>query len=404
MSTSRRVLFVSHDAGRSGGTLFLLEMLRWMRQHTDLQFDVALRWGGEMRPAFEALAPCVLLHPMSIPGLGRCAQVQGWWDRHVRHRRSYRTLQSLVDSGSYDLLYLNTITLGDHLASLRRLPVPVITHVHELASAIRRHAHGQERLVVRSSEQVICVSDAVLENLVSGLACPRAKARRIHGFVPVDAEPSATREELRTRLLAPLGIPPDAWLIGMCGFGNVGKGIDLAAPLARLLPAKLGTREVHMVWVGAEGADYPRERAVADATHAGVGPRLHFAGETRAPVDWLSILDVHLMLSREDSFPLVMMEAAVQGVPTVAFSDTGGAMEFLGEDAGVCTPFLDLPGLAATLERLLGNDAHRHALGTAARSRVRRSHAPDVIVPQLMQVIEEVRGGRSTSGLRQGMS
>ena len=404
MSTSGRVLFVSHDAGRSGGTLFLLEMLRWMRQHTDLQFDVALRWGGDLQPAFEALAPTVLLHPMPVPGRGRCAQVQDWWDRHVRHRRSYRTLQSLVDSGKYDLLYLNTVTLGDHLASLRRLTLPVITHVHELASAIRRDAHGQECLVVRNSEQVICVSDAVLENLVSGVDCPRAKVRRIHGFVPVDAQPGGTREALRARLLPPLGIPHDAWLIGVCGYASIGKGADLAAPLARLLPAKLGGRELHLVWIGGEGADYPRDRALADATRAGVGSRLHFAGETRAPVDWLSILDVHLMLSREDSFPLVMMEAAVQGVPTVAFSQAGGAMEFVGDGAGVCTPFLDLPALAATLERLLLDDAHRHALGTAARSKVRRFHAPDVVLPQVLQVIGEVRRGRSTSGPGQGAS
>lgn len=404
MSASRRVLFVSHDAGRSGGALFLLEMLRWMRLNTDLQFDVALRWDGELQPAFEALAPCVLLHPTAIPGLGRCARVQGWWDRHVRHRRRYRTLQSLVDSGTYDLLYLNTITLGDHLASLRGLPVPVITHVHELASAIQRHAHGQERLVVQRSEQVVCVSDAVLDNLVSSLACPPAKARRIHGFVPVDVQADATLEERRARLLSPLGIPPEAWLIGICGYANVAKGVDLAAPLARLLPSALGGREVHMVWVGGESPEYPRELAVADARRAGVGARLHFVGPTRAPVDWLSIFDVHLMLSREDSFPLVMMEAAVQGVPTVAFSDAGGAVEFLRADAGVCTPFLDLPALASALEHLLADDAHRRALGTAARDRVRRFHAPDVVLPQVVRVIEEVRGGRSMAGLRQSVA
>lgn len=404
MNTGRRVLFVSHDAGRSGGTLFLLEMLRWMRANTDLQFDVALRWGGEMQGAFEALAPCVVLHPLAVPGPGRCARMQGWWDRHVRHRRRYRTLQSLLDSGAYDLVYLNTITLGDHLASLRHVPVPVITHVHELASAIQRYGHGQERLVVQRSEQVICVSDAVLDNLVSSVGCPQAKVRRIHGFVPVDVFPAGSEQERRVRLLAPLGIRPDAWLIGICGHGSIGKGVDLAAPLARLLPEKLADREVHMVWVGAAGSDYPPELAVADARRAGVGARLHFVGPTRTPADWLSIFDVHLMLSREDSFPLVMMEAAVQAVPTVAFSEAGGAAEFVGAEAGTCTPFLDLPTLAATLERLLADDTHRRALGAAARDRVLRLHAPDVVLPQVVRVIEEVRHTKSTAALRQSMT
>ena len=400
MTASARVLFVSHDAGRSGGTIFLLNMLRWLREHTDLQFDVALRWGGEMQAQFEALGRCFVLHPLATPHSGRCAQMQAWWDRHVRHRWTYRSLQSLVDSGAYDLLYLNTITLGDHLASLERLSLPVITHVHELPWAIRRYAHGQEQRVLQRSDRILCVSDAVRDHLVDGLGAPPANTQRIHGFVQVDVVPAGSAQERRSRLLRPLGIPSDALLIGMCGHGDIRKGIDLAAPLARLLPPQLGGREVHMVWVGAEAPDYPHELALADAQRCGVEARLHFTGVTRTPADWLSIFDVHLMLSREDPFPLVVMEAAVQGVPTVAFSGAGGAVEFIGADAGACTPFLDLPVLAGTLAQLLADDARRHALGAVARARVRQLHAPDVVLPQIVAAIEEVRAARSPTDMQ----
>lgn len=404
MSGPKRILFVAHDAYRAGGTMFLLNMLRWMRGHTDLQFDVAMRCEGEMQAEFEALCPSSVLEPLPDPHAGHCAQLQDWWRRRVRKRGHYRSLQSLVDSGAYDLLYLNTITLGDHLGRVKRLSLPVVTHVHELSWAIRRYAHGQEQRVLQQSDRVICVSDAVRDNLVGAFGCAPAKARRIHGFVPVDVGPEGSAQERRQRLLDPLGIPRDALLVGLCGHGDLRKGADLAAPLARLLPDRIAGREVHMVWVGAQAPEYPREVALSDALRCGVGKRLHFAGVSRTPADWLSIFDVHLMLSREDPFPLVVMEAAVQGVPTVAFQDAGGAVEFIGSDAGVCTPFLDLPALAATLAGLLADDGRRRALGAAARQRVRQRHAPDVVLPQVVQVIEELRAARSSHAARERLA
>jgi len=390
-----RVLFVAHDAYRAGGTIFLLNMLRWLRERTSLQFQIALRNDGEMVPEFEKLCRTHVLAAPPDRATGLRGRVRRWLTR-CRARRKQRTLQSLLDSGEFDLLYLNTITLGDQLAALARLPVPVITHVHELTWAIGRYARGEERRVLDASARVICVSEAVRSNLVNHFGCPAEKALRIHGFVPVQEVPGKPSHERRKRLLEPLGIPENARLIGLCGHGDVRKGVDLVVPLAQLLPAEVGGRELHLVWIGALAPEYPRKLALANARRAGVGDRLHFAGVTRTPGEWLSLLDVHALLSREDPFPLVVMEAAVQGVPTVAFRDAGGAVEFIHDDAGTCTPFLDLPAFAAALIELLENESMRVTKAAMARARVHARHAPEVVVPQIVQVIEQVarpRGG-----------
>lgn len=391
MSRSRRILFVSHDASRSGATLFLLNMLRWMRQHTRLDFDVAVRWDGDLLREFEQVCRCFLLHPMVDSRSGRCAQIQDWWDRRVRHRNRYHSLQDLIRDPAYDLLYLNTITLGDHLPRLPQPSLSVITHVHELPWAIRRYAHGEERRVLDSSDQVICVSDAVRSSLMSAFGDAAGKMRRIHGFVPAGAVLAGSAAERRLRLLTSLNVPADAFVVGICSHGSILKGVDLAAPLVRLLPQHVGGRSLHLVWVGALAPEYPSEVAVSDARQAGVAGRLHFVGSTSTPAEWLSIFDLHLMLSREDSFPLAVMEAAVQGVPTVAFRESGGAEEFIRGDAGACTPFLDLQALARTLVELLHDEPRRHAMGAVARGRVLAQHLPDIVMPQIVGVIEELR-------------
>ena len=384
-----RVLFVAHDAYRAGATIFLLNMLRWLRDRTSLQFEIALRNDGEMVAEFEKLGRTHVLAAPPDGAAGLRGRVGRWLDRCSAHRRQ-RTLQSLLDSGDFDLLYLNTITLGDQLAALKRLPVPVITHVHELGWAIQRYARGEERRVLNASARVICVSEAVRSNLVNHFGCPAEKALCIHGFVPVQGEPADPSHERRKRLLEPFGIPENARLIGLCGHGNLHKGVDLVVPLARLLPVEVAGRELHLVWIGALAPEYPREVALADARRAGVGDRLHFTGVTPTPREWLSLLDVHALLSREDSFPLVVMEAGVQGVPTVAFRDAGGAVEFIHDDAGTCTPFLDLPAFAASLVELLENEDMRRAKAATARARVHARHAPEVALPQIVQVIEQV--------------
>ncbi|MEJ8835709.1 glycosyltransferase family 4 protein [Ramlibacter sp. AN1133] len=384
-----RVLFVAHDAYRAGATIFLLNMLRWIRERTSVQFQIAFRNDGEMVAEFEEVCRTHVLAAPPDRAAGIRGRVGQWLDRRSAHRRQC-TLQSLLDSAEFDVLYLNTITLGDQLAALRRLRVPVITHVHELSWAIQRYARGEERRVLETSARLICVSEAVRSNLVNHFACPAEKALCIRGFVPVHGEAADPSQEQRKRLLEPFAIPENARLIGMCGHGDIRKGVDLVVPLARLLPVEVAGLELHIVWIGALAPEYPREVAIADARRAGVDDRLHFTGVTPTPGEWLSLLDVHALLSREDPFPLVVMEAATHGVPTVAFRDAGGAVEFIQEDAGTCSPFLDLPAFASSLVELLENEDMRLTKAATARARVHALHAPEVALPQIVQVIEQV--------------
>src|SRR3954467_15345345 len=56
-AVERRVLFVSHDAMRTGAPVLLLHFLRWLRTNTRIDFEVVLRRGGELSAEFAALAP-----------------------------------------------------------------------------------------------------------------------------------------------------------------------------------------------------------------------------------------------------------------------------------------------------------------------------------------------------------
>lgn len=387
-----RVLFVSHDAYRAGATIFLLNVLKWLRENTDLSFSVLLRSDGELRPEFEQICETYISSHVAKPH-------KKLWKKLLRQPGLNRspqtsTLQNLIEGGNFDLIYLNTITLGDLLSETVTGSIPILTHVHELAYSIRTFARGYEALVLSRSTVVLTVSDAVRRHLANSLQCPPHKLHLIYGFVPVHKSPSADRDTLRVELLKPLGFGAHDIIIGLCGTADMRKGVDLLVPLGLHLPAEVGGRPIRFLWVGSNRPEYPLEMAKYDIDQAGLRGRVHFVGSTTRVIDWISCFDIHLLLAREDPFPLVVMEAAALGIPTVCFGDAGGAAEFVRGDAGAVSPYLDLAAMAACVMRLLTDDASLRAAGAVAQCRVRAEHDASVAVPKILALMQSLVTGR----------
>jgi glycosyltransferase involved in cell wall biosynthesis len=82
-------------------------------------------------------------------------------------------------------------------------------------------------------------------------------------------------------------------------------------------------------------------------------------------------LDVLTVTSREDAFPLVVLEAMALRVPVVAF-DVGGVREELGP-TGVLIPASDVEAMADAVVDLLEDQPHRQRLAEAAAVRVEQT-------------------------------
>jgi glycosyltransferase involved in cell wall biosynthesis len=150
------------------------------------------------------------------------------------------------------------------------------------------------------------------------------------------------------------------------------KGLDdLLAALA-LLPADLAWRLVHI----GGGPLLPSLKAQAQTL--GLAARIDWRG-AQGQSEVLAALraaDLFALASRvardgdRDGLPNVLMEAASQGLATLA--TRAGAIEELVEDGrtGLLTPAGDPPAFAAALRRLITDPALRNGLGAAAQSRI----------------------------------
>ena len=99
-------------------------------------------------------------------------------------------------------------------------------------------------------------------------------------------------------------------------------------------------------------------------------------------------MDAFALTSREDPFPLVMLEAGSLGIPVVCFAGSGGAQEFVQDDAGLIAPYLNVSAFADHLIRLNNLPLLRQSLGAAARSKVKANHTAATQAPKLRKLIE----------------
>jgi glycosyltransferase involved in cell wall biosynthesis len=121
---------------------------------------------------------------------------------------------------------------------------------------------------------------------------------------------------------------------------------------------------------------------------AGVSGKVHWTGEVADPERYFPEFDVFALVSREDPFPLVCLEAALQGKPSLCFAGGGGMPELIEEDAGIVVPYLDVQAMAGHVVELVKNPALRMKLGKRARAKVLERHTVEQAGPMILKVIE----------------
>lgn len=378
----KKVLFISHNAGRTGAPLMLLNMLRWFKENTDLSFEILLRGPGSLQNEFAAVAPTCLYQNQEDSSSLIAHAYQRLGFGNLSTKRHHRQLLRSFRASGIELIYANSITNGDILKALAPLGCPVITHVHELEGWIQQA--GQENLnqVISSTLHYIAASKACKQNLVEEHGLRPEKIDVVHSFIPVPLKPpcpGSIRKEL--------GISEEAFVILGSGHEGWKKGKDLFAPLAALVNKKLRRKPAHFLWIGGWQSLEERTIISKDLCDLKLVDRVHFVGEVSNPLDYFAAGDVFALVSREDTFPLVCLEAATLEKPILCFFGAGGMPEFVEKDAGFVLPYLDIEAMAEKISLLAEDEALCAKLGVAAKKKVRNLYDIESGSKQILKVI-----------------
>jgi glycosyltransferase involved in cell wall biosynthesis len=234
---------------------------------------------------------------------------------------------------------------------------------------------------------VIAVSETVRETLVKEFGVSSSKLDVINGSVTVPEFSPEIRARKRRDVLKRLGWSEDSFVVGGCGAMGWRKGTDVFLQVAKELCGTNPDNAVRFLWVGGAAAGDETLRFRKETQLFGLEGRCQCLPTTGEVADFYMAMDAFALTSREDPYPLVMLEAGACHVPTVCFEKSGGGPEYVGTDAGLIAPYLNVREFAAHLESLRKSPELRARLGAAAADKVRTRHVVETQGPKILESI-----------------
>ena len=297
------------------------------------------------------------------------------------YRHPHRDLQALGALAralrGFDLVHAHAAKAGvlARLAAGRR-PVVYTPHCFPFVGgspARRRFGLVVERLLAPLSAAIVCVCE---QEAAVARAAGLGRLTVVHNGCPA-CEDVAVDPSL-TALPGPV--------VGAVTVLRRQKRIDV---LLAAVPAVLeAVPEATIVVVG-DGPEAASLRAAAD-------PRVVFLPFRAPSARFLRGLDVYVLPSEWEAFPIGLLEAQACGVPQVA-TDVGGNGEALVPETGVLVPPGDPSALAAAVVSLLRDPERRKVMATASRARHAERFTVVRMVAETAAVYEAVLRGRTST-------
>ena len=274
---------------------------------------------------------------------------------------------------------------------------PVICHVHELDGVIRTLGTDNLQVFEKRDAKYIAVANVVRNNLITNHGIPTNRIKLIPGFVPSKRIPGFDNP---WNIYQKLGISKEAKIVCGCGSVEFRKGSDLFLEVANLVNKASRVSPVHFVWLGGRlNAVKDMQKQVAVSALRDV---VHFVGPVSDVMPYFEAADIFLLTSREDPFPLAMLEAALCRTPVICFAEFGGAVEFVEDDAGFAIPGFNVDKMAGKVIELLLSPDLCNRMGLAAREKVMARHDLVLGAAKIAALIEDTLSPRGSRKLAAG--
>jgi glycosyltransferase involved in cell wall biosynthesis len=391
MNSSRPlILFIGHNAGRGGAPVLLLELIREFSRQSEMPFAVLLNKGGPLEEQYKAAGDTYIWQPefgsannVFVNRLTRqwiVGIIQAW--RQFRIRRALR---------GCSVIFANTIANGGLLSELGLSKSPVITYVHELEAAIREATNAESlQTVLNRTKHFLSGSRAVKHNLVHQRHVSEDKIDVLYSSLPVLTRNREVYADQTAKLRRQNNISSNALIVGVAGGSEWRKGIDFFLPLINLYKQMFPNNEVHFFWLGVKKDTPTFNNLMYDFEKTALKNMAHFLEHGMDYLPVMAAFDIHLLLSREDPYPLVMLDAATFGIPTVCFADAGGAPEFVEEDSGFAVPYGDLYALSVKLNLLVNDKNLLMKMGLRAQAKVRERHSQALAMEKIIDHLKKL--------------
>ncbi len=381
----KNILFVSHDANRAGAQILLMRFLKLLKNHPDFKFSILLKEGGVIEKEFEEIATTYYWEDKNAKSqkaiLNKIAN-------KIFNKNSYQiNLLERLSEQKFDLIVSNTITNGELLDILFYLNVPVTSYVHELEMGIQQYTTPQSfQHTLNFTKSYIACAESVKENLIKNHNIDATKIKVLPSLLP---ESALSFESSQSKILAlknKYNIPENAFLIGGMGTVDLRKGVDGFLKVAYQLK---NHPDIYFLWVGGQNTEIEYKIFQIDKERLGL-KNVIFQTSIENPLDFMDAFDVFFVASREDPYPLVVLEAAMLSKPIICFDKAGGAKDFVEDNCGFIVDYLNFDKVVDKIKELKANSILRKEFGDYARKKALERHNKEIAFHTFVNILNTV--------------
>ncbi len=291
--------------------------------------------------------------------------------------RSLFRLYRVIKSEKFALVHTHTPKaglLGQLAARLAGVPIIVNTihgfYFHENMGSVKRALYiTTEKLAARCSSLIFSVNQEDIKTAHrEGIGAPEKIKLLGPGGIGIDVQ-RFNRETISETTLAAkraeLGLSREARIIGFVGRLVLEKGIQELLQAVTLIKDRLPNLRVLIIGpIDSEKAD---ALTPAIAAQYGLEVECVFTGMRQDIPELMALMDVFVLPSHREGFPVSLMQASAMRLPCVV-TDIRGCREAVkhGQN-GLLVPFRDVQALADAILNVLSDPQKAYQMGEAGR-------------------------------------
>jgi glycosyltransferase involved in cell wall biosynthesis len=313
------IFFFTPYAGRTGSEMMLSHLMKELKNR---EWNVALysEHLGELLKELDGVLPYYYnLHHSSLRKriVKKLRQKMGMADTEAKR------IMHLHHRHQPGFWYINTIMMP-HIAKLAlENGIPYMVHFHELDTQYAHIDYEDLKTMVGGAKKIVCCSSAVKDRVeILGAAQAELVHECIDTSAIIDISPSKD-------MLTELGLNANWFTCIMSGQRIDRKGFDIFLEMAE----HFKDAPINFIWLGNgknSGYDFYFEQWTQKKSLQNL--KILYP----KPSDYYRYMlsaDCFLLTSKEDPYPLVMLEAATCGLPIISFP-SGGVKEFIQKGMG----------------------------------------------------------------------
>ena len=240
---------------------------------------------------------------------------------------SARRLARHIDRQQIDIIHMHwarDLSLAVLAKRLARRPVKLIYTRQMMLTRSKHDAY--HRFLYREVDLFLTITKELCELARRYLPMPAHAIQTLYYGVQ---EPPLLDAQQKAELRQAMQIPQHAFAIGMVGRIEAGKGQHLVIQALQQLQEQ-GV-QAHVVFIGPVMDQNYMESLRNTVAKQNLSSEVTFYGSHDNPIEIMSVFDVVVLATRQETFGLVLIEAMRNGVAVIG-SNAGGVPEIIDDD------------------------------------------------------------------------